>query len=84
MRKISNRIPIIIVTTFLFVGYHGMTQSNADDNFFDPLAFGVVLDHPAMKDVVVKKDIVYLKDDKGALHIDIYIPPKLKANERKP
>ena len=84
MRKISNRIPIIIVTTFLFVVYRGMTQGNADDNFFDPLAFGVVLDHPAMKDVVVKKDIVYLKDDKGALHIDIYLPPKLKANERKP
>ena len=62
----------------------GLAQSNAGDNFFDPLSFGVVLDHAAMKDVIVKKDIVYLEDNKGSLRMDVYLPPKLKANERKP
>ena len=37
-----------------------------------------------MKKVVVKKDITYLKDEKGSLNIDIYSPPNLKSNETRP
>jgi hypothetical protein len=42
------------------------------------------LDDPAMKTVIVKKDIVYLQDTKGKLHLDIYSPPNLEAGIKRP
>jgi tetratricopeptide (TPR) repeat protein len=42
------------------------------------------MDDPAMKNVIVQKDITYLKDDKGSLHIDIYSPPQIETNEKRP
>lgn len=59
-------------------------QNKNGDNFFDPLSFGVVLDNAQMKEVIVKQDIVYLHDQKGDLHIDIYLPPTLKTPDKKP
>ena len=49
-----------------------------------PLSFGVVLDDPRMKSVIVKNDVTYLQDTKDTLHIDIYSPPGLKAAEKRP
>jgi tetratricopeptide (TPR) repeat protein len=37
-----------------------------------------------MKTVSVKQDIVYLKDAKGALHLDLYTPAGLKAGDKCP
>ena len=59
-------------------------QAQQTSSILDPLSFGVVLDHPAVKDVVKKADVAYLKDDKGTLHIDIYAPPKMQPGERRP
>ena len=50
----------------------------------DPLSYGVVLDDPGMTKVITKKDITYLKDEKGSLNIDIYSPPGLKAGDKRP
>ena len=58
---------ILMVCAGIVTCNSSIAQSNTEDNFFDPLSFGVVLDHAAMKDVVVKKDVVYLKDSKGSL-----------------
>lgn len=49
-----------------------------------PTRWGVVLDSPAMKNVVVKKDVTYLKDDRSTLGIDIYTPPGMKSGEKLP
>lgn len=51
---------------------------------FDANHWGVVLEHPGMDKVVVLKDIIYLQDEKGSLHIDVYLPPNLKSGEKYP
>ena len=68
----------------LLFGICSFSQGNQSSSPIDPLSFGVVLDDPGMKTVVVKKDITYLKDEKGSLNLDVYSPPNLKANEKRP
>jgi tetratricopeptide (TPR) repeat protein len=51
---------------------------------FDANYWGVVLEHSEMKNVQVQKDILYFKDDKRSFYIDIYLPPKLGKNEKRP
>ncbi len=50
----------------------------------DPTSWGVVYDIPATKQVKLKADVPYLRDAKGALTLDLYLPPKLKAGEQRP
>ena len=50
----------------------------------DGRQYGVVLEHPGMNGVVVKSDIPYPKDDKVNLHMDVYLPPGLKKQEKRP
>src|SRR4051812_14099513 len=59
-------------------------QASAQNSPVDPLRFGVVLEHPEMKKVKVKPDVTYLKDAKGSLHLDIYMPPNLGPKDRRP
>lgn len=49
-----------------------------------PLQYGVILDDPGMKTVVVQPDVPFLKDAKGTLHMDVYQPPGLKSGESRP
>lgn len=65
----------------LLLGWYAHAQTNSP---LDPLSYGVVLDHPAMQKVVVKTDITYLKDAKGSLTLDVYLPPGLGATEKRP
>ena len=44
----------------------------------------IVLEHPAMKQVIVQTDVTYLSDAKGTLKLDVYQPAQLKANEKRP
>jgi len=76
------KIEFLIVS--LLFGICSFSQGNQSSSPIDPLSFSVVLDDPGMKTVVVKKDITYLKDEKGSLNIDIYSPPNLKVNEKRP
>ena len=46
----------------------------------DATSWGVVYDTPATKHVKVRNEVPYL----GALAIDIYSPPDLKAGEKRP
>ncbi|MBC7778118.1 MAG: tetratricopeptide repeat protein [Phycisphaerae bacterium] len=59
-------------------------QNAAPPSQMDPLSFGVVLDHPGMKDVVLRPDVNFLKDEKSSLNMDIYQPPGLKPSEKRP
>lgn len=50
----------------------------------DAQQYGVVLEHPGMQHVVVKPDVRFLDDAKGKLHMDVYLPPGLKKQEKRP
>ena len=54
------------------------------DSELNPTRWGVVLDSPEMKNVRVKKDVAYLKDERSTLGIDIYTPPGMKPGEKLP
>src|SRR5688572_2340252 len=56
----------------------------AQTSEISPTRWGVVLDSPQMKNVSLKKDVTYLKDDRGTLGIDIYSPPGMKQGEKRP
>jgi len=43
-----------------------------------------VMEHPGMKEVTVKEDVIYLKDEKGSLQMDVYMPPGLENHEQRP
>ncbi len=56
----------------------------AQPSELSPTRWGVVLDSPAAMNVTVKKNVVYLKDERSTLGIDIYAPPNMKAGEKLP
>ena len=68
----------LIIALMLFTAPVFSQQSTTSP--LDPLSFGVVLDDPEVKNVLVKKDIVYLKDAKGSLALDVYLPPNIKVS----
>jgi acetyl esterase/lipase len=45
---------------------------------------GIVYSVPGMNQVEVRRNLVYKKDGPDEIKLDIYIPPNLKANERRP
>jgi tetratricopeptide (TPR) repeat protein len=51
---------------------------------FNANHWGVVLEDPNTSHVTVKKDLTFFKDGKGELRIDMYLPSKLKAGEKRP
>jgi len=79
MKSIYSNLKKLILIMFLVSSLYSFAQSAIDQ-----LSYGVVLDDPGMKTVKVKKDISYLGDAKGNLHIDIYSPPNLKADDKRP
>jgi tetratricopeptide (TPR) repeat protein len=53
-------------------------------SIFDGRSWGVVLEHPDMKNVSLRSNVPYLSDSKGALRLDVYLPPGVKATDRLP
>ena len=51
---------------------------------FDARHWGVVVEHPENKNVVVKSGVTYYADENATLAIDVYLPPGLKKNEARP
>jgi len=73
------------LTLLIFlIGWNVLAQNQLPFSPFDARHWGVVLEHPAMKDVIVKEDVTYLNDDKGSLKLDIYLPPGIQAKEKRP
>jgi len=50
----------------------------------DVTGFGVVLDHPDTRRVTVHEGVAYLTTPAGRQDLDIYLPPGLRAGERRP
>jgi hypothetical protein len=53
-------------------------------SIFDGRSWGVVLEHPDMKNVSLRSNVPYLSDSKGALRLDVYLPAGVKATDRLP
>ncbi|MBA4058081.1 MAG: hypothetical protein C0490_25410, partial [Marivirga sp.] len=53
-------------------------------SIFDGRSWGIVLEHPEMKNVTVKQDVPYLDDQKGTLKMDVYLPPGLQSTDKRP
>jgi len=50
----------------------------------DVTRFGVVLEHPDTRRVTVHKDVAYMTTPAGPQNLDIFLPPGLKAGEKRP
>jgi dienelactone hydrolase len=50
----------------------------------DVTRFGVVLEHPDTRRVTVHKDVAYMTTPAGRQDLDIFLPPGLKAGEKRP
>lgn len=72
------------VFCFCLLAFRAFSQQNGAPYTFAPLSFGVVMDHPDMKKVQVLSDVSYLNDGKRNLHMDVYQPPGLKKDEKRP
>ena len=62
-------------------------QASAQMNewpIFDARHWGVVLEHPETKNVVVKSGVTYYSDERATLSMDVYLPPGLGKNEARP
>src|SRR5512134_231138 len=53
-------------------------------SIFDGRSWGVVLEHPDMRNVVTRANVPYLSDSKGTLNLDVYLPPDVKPTDRLP
>ncbi|NUN99832.1 MAG: tetratricopeptide repeat protein [Saprospiraceae bacterium] len=73
-----------ILYVLLFLATTARAQNPGAVPPLDGRQYGVVLEHPGMKSVIVKSDISYLNNDKGNLHMDVYLPPGLKKQEKRP
>lgn len=75
---------IVLPLMMMFLGSFNIHAQNADVPGIDALAYGLVMDHPDMKKVVVKKDVPYLKTENAELHFDVYSPPGSSAGKKYP
>ena len=67
-----------------FLAVQATAQNTTPVSPMDAQQYGVVLDHPGMQHVVVKPDVRFLDDAKGKLHMDVYLPPGMKKQEKRP
>ncbi len=73
---------ITLLLIFAFSVKNSFTQNQPSP--LAPTSWGVVYDVPATKQVTLRADVPYLRDDRGTLTLDIYSPPKIKAGEKRP
>lgn len=50
----------------------------------DPIAWGVVYDVPATRNVRLQADVPYRRDSSRTLTLDIYTPPRMRSGDRLP
>jgi hypothetical protein len=74
----------LFIKNLFFILLASPVFSQNSNSPLDMLSFGLVLDDPGMKSVVVQQDVKYFEDAKGSLHIDIYSPSTLKQGEKRP
>jgi tetratricopeptide (TPR) repeat protein len=78
-RRGWSLLALLLTTTWLTTASWAQTSAPPRSPL-DATNWGVVYDVPATQQVKVRKDVPYL----GALTVDIYTPPDLKAGETRP
>ncbi len=73
-----------LIQLFIATGWCASAQSSQALSPFDPRHWDVVLEHPGMAAVTVEEDVLYLKDEKGALTVDIYLPKGIAPQQKRP
>lgn len=73
-----------LVISSLFCLVQATAQTHDPNSPLYGNQYGVVLEHPDMKKVIVKKNVLYLQDAKGSLHVDMYFPVDMKKQEKIP
>ena len=73
--------PILYLLIIVAFPVYGQQQALS---IFDGRSWGVVLEHPDMKNVLVRANVPYLSDSKGTLKLDVYLPPDAKPTDRLP
>lgn len=68
----------------ILIAFASVLICEAQTSELSPTRWGVVLDSPETKAVVVKKDVTYFRDERSTLGIDLYSPPGMKAGEKRP
>jgi len=78
-------LAVIFAVIFCLLTTNALAQQAAPQRSpLDPDSWGVVYDIPATKQVKVRKDVPYLRDQRRTLTVDIYSPPDLKSGEKRP
>jgi tetratricopeptide (TPR) repeat protein len=73
-----------VLNVFLFIGISANLAAQTGRSQFDPNSWGVVLEHPDMKNVAVQQDIPYLIRERDSLTFDLYMPPATNARKSRP
>jgi len=68
----------------VLLAFRANAQNQPAPSPLDALQYGVVLEHPGMKEVILTADVPYLSDARGKLHMDVYLPPGLQKQEKRP
>lgn len=73
-----------ILILALVAGIQVSAQTSQSLSPFDPRHWDVVLEHPKMAEVTVMENVPYIKDEKGTMTIDIYLPKGMTAQQKRP
>jgi len=71
------------LTILAFLPFGSLAGQQAAPDSLNPTAWGVVYDVPATRRVVLRGDVPYLRGARGDLTLDVYLPPGLRAGERR-
>lgn len=80
MQKLTIFVLFFVLSTHLFAQKNPQPQNSS----LDIRQFGVVYEIPEMKNVRLTPGIIYFKDAKSELKIDVYTPPGTKLREKRP
>lgn len=74
--------PLLLLLAFAALA--AATAHAQNTNPFDARPLGVVMGAPGTDKVKVRRNVVYLRDSRDTLAIDLYLPGDLKSGQRRP
>ena len=78
-----NAQPILILL-FLVFSQVATAQKTNEVSPFDGSHWGVVLEHPDTKKIIVEEDVPYWTEGKHILHFDVFLPLGIQPGENRP
>ena len=71
------KIQFVLISCLVALHSSGQMNSSGEEKW------GVVLEHPQMKTVILKSGIIYGQDLQDSLKLDIYLPSQVAKNEKR-